>query len=222
MIVAIDGPAGSGKSTVAKALAQRLGFHYLDTGAMYRAVTYEALKRCADLDCETVIANIARNSLIEFVHEGNSPVPTKVLLSGEDVTLAIRAPEVDAYVSPVSALPRVREALVPLQRAVGEERDLVAEGRDIGTVVFPDAEVKVFLTASADERGRRRHLELEARGETLERDEVRDKIIARDTFDSSRATAPLAAAADAHVVDTTDMSIDEVVAAIAALVEAAR
>ncbi|MRR11270.1 (d)CMP kinase, partial [bacterium] len=116
MIVAIDGPAGSGKSTVAKALARRLGFHYLDTGAMYRSVTLEALRRCEDVDCEHVIADIARNSTIEFVHEEGSPIPTQVLLSGEDVTLAIRTPEVDANVSNVARLPRVREALVPLQR----------------------------------------------------------------------------------------------------------
>lgn len=222
MIVAIDGPAGSGKSTVAKALAQRLGFHYLDTGAMYRSVTLEALRRCEDVDCEAVIADIARNCTIEFMHEVGAVVPTKVLLSGEDVTRAIRTAEVDANVSAVARLPRVREALVPLQREVGMGRNLIAEGRDIGTVVFPDAEVKVYLTASPEERGRRRHLELEERGEVVQRDEVRDKIIARDHIDSSRETAPLIVAGDAHVLDTTDMSVDQVVEAIAELVEAAR
>ncbi|MHB9003872.1 MAG: (d)CMP kinase [Coriobacteriia bacterium] len=222
MIVAIDGPAGSGKSTVAKALAKRLGFHYLDTGAMYRSVTLEALRRCEDVDCEAVIANVARNSAIEFRHDADAAIPNRVLLSGEDVTLAIRTPEVDANVSAVARLPRVREALVSLQREVGIGRDLVAEGRDIGTVVFPDAEVKIYLTASTEERGRRRHLELEERGEVVQRDEVRDKIIARDHLDSSRETAPLTAAADAHVLDTTDMGIDEVVDLIAGLIEAAR
>ncbi|PKQ10176.1 MAG: hypothetical protein CVT69_01045 [Actinobacteria bacterium HGW-Actinobacteria-9] len=222
MIVAIDGPAGSGKSTVAKTLAERLCFHYLDTGAMYRAVTLEALRRCEDVDCETVIADIARNSSIEFRLDESAAIPNRVLLSGEDVTSAIRTAEVDANVSAVARLPRVREALVPLQREVGVGRDLIAEGRDIGTVVFPDAEVKVYLTASPEERGRRRHMELEERGEIVQRDEVRDKIIARDHLDSSRETAPLAAAADAHVLDTTDLSIEEVVNVIAGLVEAVR
>lgn len=222
MIVAIDGPAGSGKSTVAKMLAERLGFHYLDTGAMYRAVALTALRRGVDPLDERAVTAIARDAFIEFEHDAGSAVPTRILFDGEDVSLAIRAPEVDDAVSAVAKLPRVREAMVERQRAQIEYGDLVAEGRDIGTVVFPDAAVKVFLTASPEERARRRHVELEERGVRVAQDEVQDAMTARDTADSTRKAAPLMAAADARVLDTTDLDIEQVVDAIAAIVEERR
>lgn len=222
MIVAIDGPAGSGKSTVAKMLAERLGFHYLDTGAMYRAVALTALRRGIDPDNEQGVSTIAREAYIEFVHESGSAVPTRILFDGEDVSSAIRAPEVDDAVSSVARLPRVREIMVVRQRAQTSLGDLVAEGRDIGTVVFPDAEVKVYLTASPEERGRRRHAELYERGVHVAREEVQGAMAQRDNADSTRKAAPLSAASDARVVDTTDMSTEQVVEAIVAMVEGRR
>lgn len=222
MIVAIDGPAGSGKSSVAKKLAERLGFHYLDTGAMYRSVALAALRRGIDPTDERRIAAIARDGYIEFVHEGGSAIPTRILFDGEDVSEAIRATDVDEAVSAVASLPRVRELMVERQRAQISFGDLVAEGRDIGTVVFPDAQVKVYLTASPEERSRRRHAELNERGVHVDQDEVQDAMTARDTADSTRKAAPLAAAADAHVLDTTDLDIPAAVEAIAVLVEASR
>jgi len=222
MIVAIDGPAGSGKSTVAKQLAERLGFHYLDTGAMYRAVALTALRRGVDPDDERLVTTIAREGYIEFVHDGDSAIPTRILFDGEDVSAAIRAPEVDDAVSAVAKLPRVREAMVERQRAQTSFGDLVAEGRDIGTVVFPDAELKVYLTASPEERARRRHAELYERGVHVAQEDVQGAMTARDTADSTRKAAPLAAASDARVLDTTDMDIAGVVEAIAVMVEAAR
>lgn len=222
MIVAVDGPAGSGKSTVAKLLAERLGFHYLDTGAMYRAVALAALRRGIDPDDEVGVTGIARDAYIEFVHEGESAIASRILFDGEDVSAAIRAPEVDAAVSAVARLPRVREAMVARQRAQIGSGDLVAEGRDIGTVVFPDAELKIYLTASPEERARRRHAELFDRGVHVARDEVQEAMAARDTADSTRKAAPLSAASDARVLDTTDLDIAGVVDAIAAMVEAAR
>jgi len=222
MIVAIDGPAGSGKSTVAKMLAEHLGFHYLDTGAMYRAVALVALRRGVDPANEQAVTTIARDATIEFVHDGDVAVPTRILFNGEDVSHAIRAPEVDEAVSAVAKLPRVREAMVERQRSQISHGDLVAEGRDIGTVVFPDAELKVFLTASPEERSRRRHAELYARGVHVAQGEVQDAMAARDTADSTRKAAPLAAASDARVLDTTDLDIAQVVEAIARMAEAAR
>jgi len=222
MIVAIDGPAGSGKSTVAKNLAERLGFHYLDTGAMYRAVALTALRRGVDPDNERAVTSLARDASIEFIHDDDAAIPTRILFNGEDVSAAIRAPEVDEAVSAVARLPRVREAMVERQRAQVSHGNLVAEGRDIGTVVFPDAELKVFLTASPEERARRRHAELYDRGVHVGRDEVQDAMSARDTADSTRKAAPLAAASDARVLDTTDLDIAQVVEAIAAMVEGAR
>lgn len=222
MIVAIDGPAGSGKSTVAKKLAERLGFHYLDTGAMYRAVALTALRRGVDPEDERLVTTIAREGYIEFMHDGDSAIPTRVLFDGEDVSAAIRAPEVDDAVSAVARLPRVREAMVERQRSQTSFGDLVAEGRDIGTVVFPDAELKVYLTASPEERARRRHAELYERGVHVAQEDVRGAMAARDTADSTRKAAPLAAASDARVLDTTDMDIAGVVEAIAAMVESLR
>lgn len=220
MIIAIDGPAGSGKSTVAKAVAARLGYRYLDTGAMYRAVAYRALDCGIPLDNDDAVAHIAAIEPIEFTHEGGSALPTRVLIGGHDVTVAIRTPEVDAAVSPVSALRSVRELMVPQQRAIAEGHDMVVEGRDIGTVVFPNAELKVFLTASAEERARRRGLEQRAAGAGVSDADVLEAIVRRDAYDSSRVHSPLAAADDAVVLDTTGLTIPEVVEAVAVLAEA--
>ncbi len=221
LIVAIDGPAGSGKSTVAKAVATRLGMHYLDTGAMYRSVAWKALEEGVDLDDEAALGQLASSMVISFEHENGQPLPTRVVVDGDDVTAAIRTPLVDASVSAASRPPSVRAAMVDAQRAVGEGRDLVAEGRDIGTVVFPDAPVKVYVTATPEERARRRYLELVERGEDVEQQTVLDAIQARDGADSTREVSPLAAAEDAHILDTTGLTIDQVVDRIAELVDSA-
>lgn len=223
MIIAIDGPAASGKSTVARALAYRLGAHYLDTGAMYRAVAYKAFEEGLDLEDESAVADLAGEMRIEFVHEGGSPVPTAVLVDGADVTEQIRTPAVDDSVSAVARMPKVRDAMVRQQRAIAQGADaIVLEGRDIGTVVFPNAEVKVFLTASAEERARRRHVELADRGHDVGQDSVQHGIERRDRADSSRSAAPLTPAPDAVLLDTTGLSVDEVVSTVAELARKAR
>ena len=219
MIVAIDGPAASGKSTVARALARRLGAHYLDTGAMYRAVALAALREEISLDDEDSVAALAGAVTIQFLHAAGSPIPTAVLLDGADVTVAIRTPAIDEAVSAVARMPGVRAAMVAQQRRIADCADtIVLEGRDIGTVVFPDAEVKVFLTASPDERARRRHAEMTERGHAVKEDVVRDGLERRDHADSSRQAAPLSVALDAVELDTTGLTVDEVVDAVAALV----
>jgi cytidylate kinase len=218
MIVAIDGPAGSGKSTVAKAVATRLGMHYLDTGAMYRAVALAAIDREVSLEDEEALGHLARSIDVVFEHESASPLPTAVIADGADVTAAIRTPRVDAAVSAAARVPAVREAMVAKQRALADAGDLVAEGRDIGTVVFPDARTKIYLTATPEERARRRHAELHERGESLDEGSVLEAMVARDGADSSRDVGPLAVADDAIQLDTTGLSIDEVVERIATLV----
>lgn len=221
MIIAIDGPAGSGKSTVAKLVAERLGYHYLDTGAMYRAVAYKALTADVPFSDEPAIAAIAANHEIAFAHEPGHALPTRIFIGGEDVTAQIRTPAVDDAVSPVAGLPLVRDAMVAQQRHIGEHGDIVVEGRDIGTVVFPDAEVKVYLTASAEERARRRAVERLERGETVDAAVVHESITRRDEADSTRDHSPLSAAADAIQLDTTGLSIDDVVTRIGDLAEKA-
>ena len=218
MIIAIDGPAGSGKSTVAKEVAKMLGFHYLDTGAMYRSIAWLALERGISLDEDEAVADLARTETVVFSHEEGNPLPSGVAIAGHDITLEIRTPRIDKAVSPVSAIPAVREALTQQQRAIAASENIVMEGRDIGTVVFPRAELKVFLTASAEERARRRALQNAQRGfgETDEAAILAD-IIRRDKADSTRAVAPLRPAEDAVMLDTTGMGIDEVCAAIANL-----
>lgn len=226
MIVAIDGPAGSGKSTIAREIARRHGFEKLDTGAMYRAVTFAALSRGIDLDDAAAVSNLAQTVHIAFLPRQGSP--TLVMVDSDDVTSEIRTPEVDAGVSKVSAYPQVREAMLSPQRAVAREHDVVAEGRDIGTVVFPDADVKVFLTADPLERARRRVLQRHE-GEEIDEDvyaqEVTDtlnSLVRRDKLDSSRDVAPLRAADDAVTIDSTSHSIDEVVDMISSLIESRR
>ena len=211
MIVAIDGPAGSGKSTIAKEIARQLGFNKLDTGAMYRAVTFAALDRGIDLDDGT----------------GED---TRLTIDGKDASAAIRTPQVDANVSKVSAYPGVRAAMLIHQRRAAEDHDIVAEGRDIGTVVFPNAQVKVFLTADPRERARRRVLQRHQNDaqplteEQLEAevDETLDTLKQRDKLDSSRQVAPLVPAEDAVHVDSTAHTIDEVVSIIEDLINQRR
>lgn len=206
-VVAIDGPAGSGKSTVARAAAARLGLEVLDTGAMYRAVTLAVLDAGADPGDEAACARAAGAARIDL--------GLRVLLDGRDVTEAIRGPAVTAAVSAVSAHPSVRRALVAHQRAWAEAHGgAVVEGRDIGTVVFPDAPVKVFLTASDDERARRRARDEAAADRAADVEAIRADLVRRDALDSGRATSPLVAAPDALIVDSTQRSVDEVVAVI--------
>lgn len=220
MIVAIDGPAASGKSTVARAVARSLGFRYLDTGAMYRALGVEALHQGVSLEDDDAIIALARSASILFEHEPGDPIHTAVLINGRDVTRDIRTPGADLAVSPVSRIPEVREAMVALQRALASSFDTVVEGRDIGTVVFPDAPVKVYLTATAEERARRRLGDHVAAGHGSEIAAVAADIERRDHVDSTRAVSPLRPADDAVTLDTTGMTVDEVVEHISALARA--
>ncbi len=213
-MVAVDGPSGSGKSTVSRAVADALGLEVLDTGAMYRAVTQAALASGLDLTDGDALGQLARTSTIE--------VTDVVLLDGRDISDAIRGPEVTGAVSTVSAHPQVRTVLVARQREWVDARGGgVVEGRDIGTVVFPDAPLKIYLTASEDERARRRQRDEAAAARDTDVTAVADDLARRDHLDSSRATSPLAAADDAVVVDTTAMGKDAVVAHVVALARAA-
>ena len=222
MIIAIDGPAASGKSTVARAVATRLGFAYLDTGAMYRAVAAEALRLGIGTGDATALTHLACGLRIAFEHgRGSSPV-TRVLADGRDVTAEIRTPAVDAAVSPVSSVPGVREAMVSVQRELASRCDCVVEGRDIGTVVFPHAELKVYLSASPDERARRRAVDMERLGHELTQESVRERLERRDQADSTRQASPLSVAGDAVELDTTGLTVDQVVGVIAELAEGRR
>jgi CMP/dCMP kinase len=214
-VVAVDGPSGSGKSTVARATAERLGLQTLDTGAMYRAVTLAVLDAGVPLGDEDACAKVAEHASIDVT-------PASTRLDGRDVTAAIRGPDVTAAVSFVSAHPAVRRHLVERQRDwVARHGGGVVEGRDIGTVVFPDAPVKVFLTASDDERARRRQLDESAAERDIDVDAVRAALARRDHLDSSRAVSPLRAADDAIRIDTTKRSVAEVVEAIVSRYRAA-
>jgi cytidylate kinase len=212
MIIALDGPSGAGKSTIAKAVAARLGYSCLDTGAMYRCMAWWALEHDIPLDDAERIGAIAREKPIAFEIEAGNPAPKRVLVDGIDVTGDIRTGRIDRSVSAVSSIPAVREALVDQQRRIGKTGDYVVEGRDIGTAVFPDAEVKVFMTASAEERARRRVLQNKQRGiGDTDYDSVLADIIRRDELDSTRDTSPLRPADDAIQLDTSEMSIEEVI-----------
>ncbi|MCI9674096.1 MULTISPECIES: (d)CMP kinase [Adlercreutzia] len=218
MIVAIDGPSGAGKSTVAKAVAKELGFSCLDTGAMYRAIAWQALHNGVSLDDEAALGEIARTYDIAFGHVEGDPVPKRVFIGDAEVTDAIRTAEIDRAVSPTSAAPSVRAALLDQQRRIGNAGNYVVEGRDIGTVVFPDAAVKVFLTASDEERAHRRVRQNVDRGiGSIDYEEVLADLRRRDEADSSRATAPLRAAEDAVQIDSTSHYIEEVIDQICAL-----
>lgn len=221
MIIAIDGPSGAGKSTVAKAVAKELGFSCLDTGAMYRAVAWRALHDGVFLEDAEAVGALAHTCTINFRHEQGDPVPRRVFVDDVEVTGAIRTTEIDRSVSAVSAVPAVRQALLDQQRRIGSEGNYVVEGRDIGTEVFPNAEVKVFLTASAEERAHRRVRQNADRGiGSIDYQEVLDDIIRRDELDSSRDTAPLRPAEDAVLLDSSSMHVEEVIGSICGLARA--
>ena len=213
IVIAIDGPAGAGKSTVARRVAGRLGFIYIDSGAMYRGVALWALRAGVDLTDMHRLEQLAAAAKIEF-----APGSDRVLLNSEDVTSEIRAPRVADAASMVSAVPGVRRAMVAKQREMAASASVVMEGRDIGTVVFPEAQVKVFLDADPEIRAERRLIDLAARGERADIDTVGIEIAERDRRDRTRQEAPLMQAADAAYLDTTGMSIEEAEEAVLQLV----
>jgi cytidylate kinase len=206
MIIAIDGPAGAGKSSTARAVAARLGITYLDTGAMYRAVTLKALRRRVACDDDAALEGIMRETSIAF--EGLPP-DTRVVMDGEDVSVAVRSDEVTKRVSDYCARGVVRRSLVDQQRRIAAGRAVVCEGRDIGTVVFPDAELKIFMSASVEERARRRQKDFAAMGVEKSIEELMEEIEARDRKDSTRANSPLVKADGAIEMDTTGMTLED-------------
>ncbi len=216
LVITIDGPSGAGKSTVARLLAQRLGYTYLDTGAMYRAVGLAALRVGIDPGSQEAVSSILNGLRLEL-RPGQQGAA--VFLNGEDVTNQIRTPEVSLAASKVSAHPQVRAYLTELQRQMGQKGGIVAEGRDTGTVVFPEAEAKFFITASDEERARRRWLELKQRGEEISYEEVLRQQRLRDKNDSCRRLAPLRPAPEAVIIDTTGLKIEEVLEQILRLIE---
>ena len=215
IVVAIDGPAGAGKSTIAKLVAEKLGYAYIDTGAMYRSVALKFLQTGKDFD-EDFISELARTMVIEFKPEARV---TRVFVDGQEVTDAIRSAEVTANVSRVAAIGAVREAMVAQQRRMGESGGVLMDGRDIGTVVFPNAQLKIFLTATVEERAMRRYKELIAKGQQVDLAQLKEDIASRDKQDSERAISPLRQAEDALLLDTSDMNIEQVTAKILQLVE---
>ena len=217
-VVAIDGPAASGKSTTARQVAERLGFLYLDTGAMYRAVTWKALEEGIDPDDAEALERLVARIRLELV---DGPAGARVQVDGEDVTERIREPRISREVSRVSRIPAVRRAMVAAQRAMGERGSVVVEGRDIGTVVFPRAAVKIFLAASIEERARRRREELRGAGTEQDLDELREEIRRRDELDSAREDSPLREAEDAVRIDTTGLTVEEQVERVVAIARAA-
>jgi len=221
MIIAIDGTSASGKTTLARRMAARLGFLYFDTGVMYRALTLAALRRGMAIGDERSLSSLAEEITIDVASPTASDGrPCTVLLDGEDVTWAIRSPEVDDNVSQASVYGGVRTALTEQQRRIGRRGKVVMAGRDIGTVVLPEAGLKIFMTASLEERARRRMAELTLLGEAVDFEEVKRSLAERDRIDSQRAVAPLRAAPDAVVIDTTEIDADQVLDQALRLVEA--
>lgn len=214
--VAIDGPGGAGKSTVAKAIAKRFGFIYVDTGAIYRTVGLAVKRAGADPKSSAEVTPLLKNIKIELDYDSEGS--QRMLLNGEDVSVLIRTPEMSLYASDVSALSEVRDFLLNMQRDMALKHNVVMDGRDIGTVVLPEARVKIFLTAAPEERARRRYEELRKKGTPQDFDEVLSEMIMRDSNDSSRAVAPLKPAEDAVIIDSTGLDINEVVILIAGLI----
>lgn len=215
IIIAIDGPAGAGKSTISRLTAKRLGYAYIDTGAMYRSVAWKFLQSKKSFD-GNAISKLASSIEIEFKPENGI---NRVFVDGTEVTDAIRSSEVTLIVSKIAAIASVREALVAQQRRMGNYGGVLLDGRDIGTVVFPNAQLKIFLTASVQERALRRFLELREKGQNVDLLQLQKEIELRDKQDSERAIGPLRQAEDAVLLDTTNMSIDQVIDRILALVQ---
>jgi cytidylate kinase len=213
-VIAIDGPGGSGKGTVALRLAKGLGWHLLDSGALYRLVAVAALEAGLAADAQAELGRLAEGLDADF---GASAEGMVVRLDGEDITARLRSEQVSAFSSRVAALPAVRAALVKRQRAFRKPPGLVADGRDMGTVIFPDATLKIFLTASAEARADRRYKQLKEKGENVNLSRLLEEIRKRDERDSSRAISPLKPADDAHIIDSTEMSVDEVLATVLGL-----
>jgi len=215
-IIAIDGPAGSGKSTVSRLLAARLGYLYLDTGAMYRAVALQAKRKNVDLKDAEKTSKLCRDLDLHFKTLDGA---TRLFLGVEDISAAIRNPEMDMLSSAISAIKEVRQAMTLLQRNMAEQRGVVAEGRDMGTVVFPNAECKFFIDADPEVRAGRRYRERLARGEEVSRQEVEKELRKRDDQDMTRALAPLMPAKDAILLDTTNLTVEEVVETMVKTIE---
>jgi CMP/dCMP kinase len=213
LVIAIDGPSGAGKSTVAKLLARRLGYIYIDTGAMYRSIGWKAKQEGVDPADEAALAGLCLRTEVAIRQDDSNP---RFYVDGTDVTSAIRTADMGMMASAVSRSPAVRARLLVLQRGLGSQGGVVMDGRDIGTVVFPDADVKFYLDASPEERGKRRYLELAAKGEKVDLVQITTEIRERDLQDSSRAIAPLRKADDAVLIDSSSLSIDQVLEHMAA------
>lgn len=207
-VITIDGPAGAGKTSIAKIVSRKLGYNYIDTGAMYRAISWKAFRKKIDLKAKQELINMVRDIRIELI---NRPGTVRVHLDGKDVTNKIRSKRVAGGASVLATIPEVREEMVKIQRMLGSSGGIVVEGRDIGTVVFPEAEYKFYLDASIKERALRRYRELKAKGEKGELAELEKAIRSRDKRDRTRGVAPLKIAPDAVFIDSTDMSKKEVV-----------
>ena len=214
MVIAIDGPAGAGKSTVAKMVAKRLGYLYVNTGAMYRAVTLKALQNGIDIENENALVELAKGTRINFKDGGS-----RIILDGNDVSQEIRSPDVDRNISTVVKHPSLREIMVKQQQDIGKQGNVVSEGRDVTTVVFPDAAVKIYLDASLEERVKRRYGELMQKGYDLDVIQVQKDTARRDESDKTREHGPLKIAHDAILLDTTGMTIKQVVESILEIVE---
>jgi cytidylate kinase len=219
LIVAIDGPSGVGKSTLSKLLSLDLAYLNLDTGAMYRAVALASVRQGVDASDHEALKALCDEIVIEFTRDDKEE---RVLLNGEDVSGLIRTPEISLLTAAVAACPYVREAMVARQRVLGSDGGVVLEGRDIGTVVFPDADVKFFLKASAEVRGQRRFLELQAKGVEVDLARTISEVQARDIADTTRENSPLRQAEDAIVIDTTDMNITQVLNQMSAIIDERR
>ena len=217
LTIAIDGPSGAGKSTVARFLAKRLGYVYIDTGAMYRSVALRVKEKGISPEDELALNQLASSLHITFVTEGEQ---TRVCCDGEDITSAIRSPEISRLASSISKQQGVREALVQMQREMGKEGGVILEGRDIGTVVFPDADVKFYLDAKSDERVRRRYHEMVEKGVKVDFKETQEELIQRDHNDMHRIHSPLKKANDAVFIDSTHRSVEEVVEEMVRMVKA--